>query len=318
MTERKMIDIVGNRKYFFTISIVLILAGIVGYLVNGLQLDIQFQGGTIIQMQMNDDTFDIEKAKTAASDAINKNVDAQKLEVLSSQNSSEKIHLLMLKISSEDTLTEDELNKVVSAMRTEFNLKQDAQMQVQSVQPFIGKELMQKGILASIVASILIVLYVWWRFSSISGLSAAVMALVALFHDIMVMFAVYTIFKIPVNESFIAAVLTILGYSINDTIVIYDRIRENTRLMRKVTQRELVNTSIMQTMSRTINTSVTTFLSVFVVYIFASVNNITSLKEFTLPLLVGIVSGVYSTVFIASPLWLMWKEHKAKVRAVKS
>jgi preprotein translocase subunit SecF len=162
------------------------------------------------------------------------------------------------------------------------------------------------------VSALLIIIYVWARFSVMSGLSAAIMSVVALLHDVFIMLSVYAIFKVPVNESFIAAALTILGYSINDTIIIYDRIRENSKLIRKSATFELVNKSINQTILRSINTVVTTLIAVATVYVAAAVNNINSLKEFTFPLLVGITSGCYSSIFIASPLWAMWKEHKAK------
>ena len=140
------------------------------------------------------------------------------------------------------------------------------------------------------------------------GLSAGVIAIIALLHDIMVMFTVYIIFRIPLNNSFIAAVLTIIGYSMNDTVVIYDRIRENTRIMRKTTLKDLVNKSVLQSLSRSVNTSLTTLICILTLYVFAAVNNIESIKEFTLPLAIGIISGVYSTIFIASPLYLMWQE----------
>jgi len=126
------------------------------------------------------------------------------------------------------------------------------------------------------------------------------------------MFAVYTIFRIPVNESFIAAVLTILGYSLNDTIVIYDRIRENAKIIGSKDIENLVNTSVVQTMSRTIYTTISTLICVIVIYIFAAVNNIQSLKEFSFPLIFGLVSGTYSTVFIASPLWMLWRNARMK------
>ena len=309
-----MIDIVGKRKYFFALSVILILAGIAGLLVNGLNLDIQFQGGTIMQLQMNDDTFDAEKAGALASSIVGKTVSGQKLQTYNAKDANKKIDLLMLKISSENTLTDEEINKVVEAMRAEYKINPEAEMQVQSVQPFIGRELLSRGIRAAVLASVLIVLYVWWRFSVMSGLSAATMAIVALLHDAMIMFSVYTILRLPLNESFIAAILTILGYSMNDTIIIYDRIRENSTLLRKSNLPELVNKSIMQTLSRSINTTVTTLICVVTVYVFAVINNISSLRDFSLPLIVGLASGAYSSIFIACPLWMMWKQHKAEKR----
>ena len=139
------------------------------------------------------------------------------------------------------------------------------------------------------------------------------MAIVALFHDAFVVTAVFIIFRIPLNDSFIAAVLTIIGFSINDTIVIYDRIRENKVTMGSKTSTELlVDTSITQSMTRSINTSVAVFASITIVYIFAQIYNIESIKDFALPMMFGTISGCYSTICIAGPLWVMWKNHAAK------
>lgn len=307
-----MIDIMAKRKYFFGLSLILILIGFISLLINGLNLDIQFQGGTLIKIEMADENFNPDEIAATVGNTLNKSVTAQKMKTFNPQNANEEINMLLLKVSNKETLSDEEINKAIGVLRDKFNVKSDAQNQVQSVQPFIGREMLRNGILAAAIASVLVVLYVWWRFRVMSGLSAAVMALVALLHDILMMFSLYTVFKIPLNESFIAAMLTILGYSLNDTIVVYDRIRENTRLYRKMGLQELVNNSILQTLSRTMNTTITTLISVVTVFIFASVNNIQSLKDFTLPLIVGLVSGTYSSVFIASPLWMMWKQHSSK------
>lgn len=315
-----MIDIMNKRYYFFAVSIIVILAGFIGFLVNGLQLDIQFQGGTIVKVQMSDDSFDTALIENTVENAINKKVTAQKLQTYSARDENGKIDLLELKVSSEDTLSDTELNKVFDVLSSDFNVAKDAEKDVQSVQPFIGREMMRNALLAALIAAVLIILYVWRRFSVISGLSAAIMAVVALIHDVAVMFSLYTIFKIPVNESFVAAVLTILGYSINDTIIIYDRIRENSRFTRKADVFELVNKSVNETLSRSINTLLTTLICVVSVYIFASANNIQSLKNFTLPLMVGLISGGYSSIFILSltSLYTLLSLHKSANRNLSS
>jgi preprotein translocase subunit SecF len=148
-----------------------------------------------------------------------------------------------------------------------------------------------------------------------SGLLAGLTAVIALVHDIAIMVSVYAIFNIPVDESFIAAVLTILGYSINDTIVIYDRIRENSKISRKDTIDGLVNKSITQSMSRTINTTVTTVMCVLTIYLFAMYNGIGSIQEFTFPILIGLIAGTYSSIFIASPLWVVFRQREARKKA---
>lgn len=299
------------------VSIGLILTGFVFYLINGLQLDIQFQGGTIIQIQMNDDQFDLKKAEDIVQASINKKTSAQKSQTIDAKQAGKMINLLVLNVAnSSDTLTDDERNSVIEALRKEFSIKPDAEISVNSVAPFIGKTMMVNGMKAIFWASLLIVLYIWVRFKAISGLSAGVAAVIALFHDALMVLATYIIFKIPLNESFIAAVLTILGYSINDTIVIYDRIRENNKMLKKVSFREMVNKSILQSLSRSINTALCTFLSITTVYVFAAYYNIQSIRDFALPMMVGIISGCYSTIFIAGPLWVMWKEYKGRKKVV--
>ncbi len=142
------------------------------------------------------------------------------------------------------------------------------------------------------------------------------MAIIALFHDAFVVTAAFIVFKIPLNDSFIAAILTIIGFSINDTIVIYDRIRENRSLMgRNVSPEELVDTSISQSMSRSINTNIAVFISITIVYVFAAIYDIKSIKDFALPMMFGTASGCYSTICIAGPLWTMWQNRKRKKAA---
>jgi len=266
-----------------------------------------------MQIQMNDDSFDVGRAEDIVYQTINKETIAQKSQTIDANDAGKKIDLLVLNIANkEDTLNGDERSKVIEALRKEFNIKPDAEISINSVEPFIGKEILRNGINAIVWTTVLIILYVWIRFKAISGLSAGVMAVVALFHDVAMVLITYIIFKIPLNESFIASVLTILGYSINDTIVIYDRIRENTRTMRKMPIGQLVNMSILQSLSRSINTSVCVFLSVATLVVFSSIYNIPSIRDFAFPLMVGVVSGCYSTIFIAGPLWVMWKESQEK------
>lgn len=307
-----MTDLMGKRYYYFALSALVLLAGVIGYFINGLQLDIQFQGGTIMQVEMPDDTFDTDRAAEIILETIGKKATVQKSSTINAENPEEKIYLMVLNIGSRDTLNDDERTKVIDALRAEFNIDKDASVMVQSAEPFIGKEMRTNALYAVLCSSVLIVLYVWWRFRTMHGLSAGVCAVAALIHDVMVMFVVYIVFCLPFNESFIAAALTIIGYSINDTVVIYDRIRENTKLMKKMPVRELVNKSVLQSLSRSVNTSITTLISVMTLYIFAVVFNIKALREFALPMAAGIISGVYSTLFIASPLYMMWQERKIK------
>lgn len=310
-----MVDLMGKKYYFFALSILIIVAGFIGYMVNGLVLDIQFQGGTIMEIPMKDGNFEPRKAEDIVKNTVGKIATAQKSETYNSAGSSSKTYLLTINIANKQgSLSGEEQNKLINALRKDYNIPENAQMSVNNVAPFIGKEILNKGLQAVIWSSILIILYIWWRFQVMSGLSAGIMAILALLHDGLIMLSVYALFRIPVNDAFIAAVLTVIGYSMNDTIIIYDRIRENSSLLRKTPIAELVNKSIMQTLARSINTVLTVEICMITVFAFASYYNITSIKDFTLPLIVGITSGCYSSIFIASPLWVLWKESQAKKR----
>jgi preprotein translocase SecF subunit len=180
------------------------------------------------------------------------------------------------------------------------------------VEPFFGHKFLRNGIIAIALSALLVMLYVWIRFSRIGGLSAGVMALVSLFHDCLVVFFTCVIFGIPIGDSFVAVTLSIIGYSVNDTIVIYDRIRENSRLHPTTSVEVITDLSISQSITRSINTNIAVFLSVALVYVLATYNSIDSIQSFALPMAIGAVSGCYSTICIAGPLWVSWKNHKAK------
>lgn len=321
------INLYSKRYIFFILSAVIMITGIVTYFVKGFVLDIQFQGGTLIEMRANEDTFtknDVQKVQSdvakVVQDSINKPAYVQKTTTYDVDSKS-NFDVIKISIGSADTLTSKEIQKVESAVVKELGLTaKDPIVSEESVEPFIGKEISQNAVKAVLIAAVLIILYIWWRFKIVSGLSMGVFGVVGLVHDIGVMITVYLVFRIPVNDSFIAAMLTIFGYSMNDTVVIFDRIRENTRLMKKVPFPELVNTSVIQTLNRSINTTVTVLMAVITIFVFGKINAIGSITEFSFPLIIGLISGTYSTIFITTPLWVMWKEgqKKSKAKPVKA
>ena len=163
------------------------------------------------------------------------------------------------------------------------------------------------------IASVFIVIYVTIRFKKISGFSAAITSLIALLHDVLLVFFTFVIFGIPINDGFVAVILTILGYSVNDTIVIYDKLRYNTRLHgNKMTYQEIADLSINECMTRTVNTALMATCAIALVFIFALINGLTSVSNFALPMMVGIISGCYSTLTIPGTLWVSWQESKRK------
>lgn len=170
----------------------------------------------------------------------------------------------------------------------------------------VGSELLGSSLQALLIAAVLMLIYISFRFELLSGLSAVL----ALIHDVLIMLSIYAIFRLPVNTSFIAAMLTIIGYSINATIVIFDRIRENTKYLKKETFSNIVNTSIWQSMGRSINTTVTTLITIVMVYILG----VTSVREFALPIIIGLLCGTYSSIFLAGSFWCLFRGKKADAK----
>jgi preprotein translocase subunit SecF len=280
------------------------LLGIASIFINGINLSIQFKGGAILKYAY---TGEIETSEVAnkASDLLNRNTEVQLTEDIATQ--SKKV---VLNLSGNSGLSANEQEELDNMLKREFTGANLQLSESNVVEPFIGKRFLRNGMTAILVAGISIILYVWLRFKRISGLSAGVIALIALLHDVLVVFFTFTLFKIPINDSFIAVTLTIIGYSINDTIVIYDRIRENKPHNLKMPVEELVNTSINQSLTRSINTTVTTVISILIVYIFAYMYNIDSIKSIAFPLIIGLITGCYSTICLAGPMWAMWQKKK--------
>ena len=314
----KKYDFVKNRKYAFAFSIALFVFFIIMYAVNGINLDINFKGGTRMMVETVSEV-NPNQAADLIKGATGREVAASVMETYSGDTEGEKTKMLRLDISGNDPLTPDEEEKVKEIIAQNFEVVLNSPKNENvSITSTVGRESLRKGILAVIISVTLILFYVAWRFSILSGFSAAVCAIIALFHDVGVMFGIYITMGLPLNDIFIATVLTVIGYSMNDTVIIYDRIRENTRLMQKSDLGNIVNVSIHQSLSRSINTMVTTLICVVVLLVYSATNNIDSLRNFSFSLLLGVITGVYSTVFIAAPLWLLWKERKQKIALQKA
>jgi preprotein translocase subunit SecF len=204
-------------------------------------------------------------------------------------------------------LNNSEQDVVIKALEAKFGkVTANQGLDISRVAPFIGKELVNNAIMAVIIASILMLIYIWWRFELISGVAAVI----ALFHDILVVMGLFALFGKEVNATIIAALLTVLGYSINDTIVVFDRIRENAKFHHRDTKFvDVVNDSVLQTFRRSLNTSFTTLLAVLLLYIM-----VPNIRELCFALVVGITSGTYSSIFVASPAWAAYKDRQEKKR----
>ena len=298
--ERKAINFVGKRKVFFIVSIILILSGPATMLINSqagnkaLNYSLEFSGGTSTTVTFNEDmdikTIDSEVTPVVEEVTGDKNVQPTKV-VGTNQ--------VVIKTRS---LTQEEREALQNALVEKFGVDENT-ISTESISSTVSKEMRQDAIVAVVVATICMLLYIWFRFKDIRFASSAVLAL---FHDVLVVLAFYAIARISVGNTFIACMLTIVGYSINATIVIFDRIRENMHGSRRIDNiEEVVNSSITQTLTRSIYTSFTTFVMVAVLYIMG----VSSIREFAAPLIVGILVGAYSSVCVTGALWLVMKKN---------
>jgi preprotein translocase SecF subunit len=298
----RKISFYKNRRWYFVLSALFMISGILVSLIFGIKMDITFKGGSILKYAY-EGSVDLNQAQSVIATAIQNEVTVQETTSLGDNKT-----FLVVNVAGSSALTPDEQIALKDALVTTFPETTFSLESANLVDPFIGRELLTKGLWAIALASVMIVAFVWFSFRSMSGPSAGVMGLIALFHDVFVAFFMFVILRIPLNESLVAVVLTILGFSINDTIVVYDRIRENERLYKgKLPLSELVDLSINQSLTRSINTSLATFGAIGVAYVFAFFFNIDSIKQFALPMMVGLISGTYSTICLAGPLWVMWK-----------
>lgn len=306
--DRKRLHFYNKRKYAFAISIAMVVFGFIFTFSKGVKLDTMFSGGAILKYSY-ENSVDIK----ASEDVISKTIDRTG-KVQLTQDLSNNSNKMLVTLAGKEGLSAENQDKLYDALK-EANPQADLKL-VESyvVEPYIGRQALQDSAIAVLLAMIFITLYVWIRFRSIGGLSAGLMSLVALVHDVAFVFFAFVVFGIPLNDAFVAVTLTILGYSINDTIVMFDRVRENKRSVEYKGQGidDIVEHSITQTFSRSINTSITTTMCIVCVLVMAILFGINSIRVFALPMLFGLVSGCYSSVFLAGPLWVRWKMRKTR------
>ena len=300
------INFIGNRKKFYTFSCALIAIVLVFCAVFGVKMDVEFKGGSMVTLSYEGDV-DLPSLKSEIGSQL-----GQSDLTLQTGSDISGNQTLTVTLPGSQTLTTEQLDDMLTAINEAHPENNFEQNEVSNVNATIGKEFLFKSLVALVAACVLILAYVAFRFRKIGGLKAGSTANVALLHDMFVVFGVFVILRIPLNGNFIAAVLTILGYSINDTVVIYDRIRENSALYSKKQMglAELVNLSVNQSFSRSLMTSITTCLALGVVCVVSVIYRLDSIYTFAFPLLFGMVSGVYSTICIATPLWVDWKSKK--------
>lgn len=272
-------NLIGKRKIWYTISILILVAGFISFFAQGFNLGIDFTGGTLLEIKFNE-TVNVQDLRKAIESEGHESFTVQEMEggtfnirtAINTKEDGEALISYLTENFGENTISRNEL-----------------------VGPTIGRELTISAILALVVASVLIVVYMTIRFQFLFGLSS----IATLLHDAFVVMMVYSVFQLEVNSTFIAAILTVVGYSLNATIVIFDRVRENKPKYNQDQLYPLVNDSIMQTLARSVNTILATLLTLLALFFFGGETT----KNFVLAMMIGIVSGGYSSVFIAGPLY---------------
>ena len=272
----------------------------------GVKLDINFSGGTKLAYSYEGDVDDAE-IESAVKEVIDNSFTVSKSTSLAGDTKTFEITLV-----GRESISAETQEELTGKLSETFGENDITLYNSNSVSPNIAGTFFAKSLVAVLITAVLVVIYVGIRFRRIGGVSAAVTALLTLIFDVLVTFFVCVIFRLQIDSNYIAVVLTILGYSLNDTIVIYDRVRENERLNPDAEIGVLVNDSINMVKVRNIVTSVTTFIAVITIVVVSELFGLSSLRTFAVPMAFGIVSGGASSLFIAGPMWVIWNRHKAK------
>jgi preprotein translocase subunit SecF len=281
-------DFSGKKMLWFIISLVIIIPGIVSIMINGLNFGIDFAGGNLIQVQFQNETS-VDTIRTAVNDSG--------ISDALVQESDDNSFIIKTKV-----ITEEQEKTLLASLTN--NVGEYEIIRNEGVGPSIGSELRKAGLISLFLALALMVVYITIRFE----LSFAIAAILALCHDVLIIVGIFSILQFEVNSEFIAAVLTVVGYSINATIVIFDRIRENLKAVKKDSLENIVNLSIKQTMARSVNTTITVLFVIISLLIFGG----ETIRNFNMVLLTGVVSGLYSSVFLAGNFWLVIRNLKGK------
>jgi len=291
-------NIIGRKNYYFALSLLVVIPGIIALFLWGLNLSIDFTGGSRLTLSFKDEV------KESVVQQVRKNFEDQRIKVASLEKSKNLIFVRT------DPMDQNQNSKLISSLSEDF--KDVTQKEFETIGPIIGREIALNALKAVVIASVLIVLYITWSFRKVpkpaSSIRFGVCAIAALIHDVLVVVGVFAIlghfFNVEIDSLFVTAVLTIIGFSVHDTIVVFDRIRENLRKSINTKFSEIVNDSILQTLGRSLNTSLTVILVLVSLLIFGG----ESIRWFVVALLIGIISGTYSSIFNAAPLLVLWHE----------
>ena len=307
-TEKKQVNFVGLRKKFLVFSSCLMAAIVLCAVVFGVHLDTEFTGGAMITLSY-DGSFEMAQVQQTASDAL----ENTGLTLQTGENVATGDQTLKISMPGTETVTTDQVEALLDSLNETYPDNNFAQLSLSNVSAAMGTKFLQKSLVAVVFALVLILLYIALRFKNIGGLTGGMMAVLALVNDLMVVFGTFVLLRTPLDGNFIAAMLTILGYSINDTVVVYDRIRENRALMgKKASFEELVNRSVNQSARRTLITTITTVMALGVLCIVAKLYGLDSIFTFAFPLMMGMISGVYTSLCVSTSAWMLWSERSPK------
>ncbi len=313
MLKNKTLDVVGKKKIFYTISIAVIVISIIVTVIVGMNVAIEFKGGTIITYSY-DGSIDENAVAAAASEFTGQQCNATLGESLADGETT-----VALSFPSSEGLTADTQSALSDSLAEQFA---DSSLEIyssQDVDPSTGSGFFGKCIVAVIFSAIVMIVYIGFRFRKIGGWVAGCCAVVALVHDMFFVYACCLFCRFDIDSNFMAVLLTILGYSINATIIIYDRIRENRRLYgTEKSLGELVNMSVTQSFGRSVHTTATTVIAMATICIVSLVAGVESILSFAFPLVIGLLAGVYSSNCIAPTLWTVWQGAIDRRKAAKA
>ncbi len=282
------------------------LVGIVMVFVAGVKFDINFVGGTRISYSYTGE-IELKDFESTVKDTIDNRFTASKSTALAGDTKT-----ITISLTGRDSLSAKSQEDITTAIEKKFPDNNIKLYDSNSVSPTVAGSFFAKSLVAVLITALFVVLYVGIRFRKIGGVSAAITALLALVLDLFVSFFACVIFGLQIDSNYIAVVLTILGYSLNDTIVVYDRVRENKKLYPRIALEENMNMSIKGILTRNIVTTTTTILAVITIIVVAEIFGLTSLRTFAIPMAFGLLSGCMSSLFVAGPIWVKWRELRAK------
>lgn len=298
-------DFFGHRKVFYAIPLVIFAIILIFALIFGVKVDIQFTGGTIATYSYNG-TIDRSAIASAAKEETGLSATVDTSQSLSSDSQQ-----FSISFGNKQSLSMETQQALTDRLISDFPDNSIEQVSIDSVSATMGKDFLVKCLIAVLASFVLMILYITIRFRRIGGLSAGITGVIALFHDVLMVLGTFIIFRLPIDDNFMAVILFILGYSINDTIVIFDRIRENEKLYGKSLDfPQLLNKSVNQTFTRTLNTSISTLIAMISVCVFALIFRVSNILTFAFPMVVGLVAGSYSSLCLTGTIWATWKNRK--------